>query len=125
KVISSTREARHKVSLIKRADGSKVIYVRANPAPGVVMDTKLQEIRQWLDSNPLAAGVDYRFRGANEEQAASFSFLLQAFVIALMLMALVMVTQFTSYYQTLLMLSAVILSTTGVLLGLLIKIGRA
>src|SRR5690606_11332986 len=49
-----------------------------------------------------------------------FSFLLQAFAIALMLMAIVMVTQFNSYYQTLLILSAVISSTTGVLLGLLI-----
>jgi len=115
-----TREARPKVNSIQRVDGSKVIYVRANPAPGVVMDTKLQEIRQWFDSNPMSAGVDYRFRGANEEQAASFSFLLQAFAIALMLMAIVMVTQFNSYYQTLLILSAVILSTTGVLLGLLL-----
>jgi multidrug efflux pump len=48
------------------------------------------------------------------------AFLSFAFVLALALMAVVLVTQFNNYYQTLLILSAVLLSTTGVLLGLLI-----
>jgi len=114
-----TREARPRVSSIQRVDGSRVIYVRANPAPGQVTDTKLQELRVWLDENPLAAGVNYRFRGANEEQEASFIFLMNAFALALMLMAILLVTQFNSYYQALLILSSVLLSTSGVLLGLL------
>lgn len=115
-----TREPGPKVSSIQRVDGSKVIYVRANPAPGVVMDTKLQELRQWLNANPLLPGVEYQFRGANEEQEQSFAFLMQAFALSLMLMAILLVTQFNSYYQALLILSSVLLSTTGVLLGLLI-----
>ncbi|MDX1490670.1 MAG: efflux RND transporter permease subunit [Pseudohongiellaceae bacterium] len=114
------REAGPKVSSIQRVDGNRVIYVRANPAPGVVTDNKLRELQQWLDDNPLAPGVYYQFRGANEEQEASFAFLLQAFALALMLMAILLVTQFNSYYQALLILSSVLLSTTGVLLGLLI-----
>lgn len=114
------RVAGPKVSSIQRVDGNRVIYVRANPAPGVVTDTKLQELQVWLDDNPLTPGVYYQFRGANEEQEASFAFLLQAFVLALMLMAILLVTQFNSYYQALLILSSVLLSTTGVLLGLLI-----
>jgi multidrug efflux pump len=114
-----TREARPKVSSIQRVDGSRVIYVRANPAPGQVTDNKLQELRVWLDENPMAAGVNYRFRGANEEQEASFRFLMGAFALALMLMAILLVTQFNSYYQALLILSSVLLSTAGVLLGLL------
>ncbi|ALO45705.1 efflux RND transporter permease subunit [Pseudohongiella spirulinae] len=107
------------VSSIQRVDGNRVIYVRANPAPGIVTDNKLQEIRQWLDQNPLAPGVDYVFRGANEEQEESFAFLLTAFSLALALMAILLVTQFNSYYQALLILSSVLLSTAGVLLGLL------
>jgi len=40
--------------------------------------------------------------------------------LSLMLMAILLVTQFNSFYQALLILSSVLLSTTGVLLGLLI-----
>lgn len=115
-----TRVPEPKVSSIQRVDGNKVIYVRANPAPGVVTANKLVELEQWLATNPMMPGVDYQFRGANEEQEQSFAFLLQAFGISLMLMAILLVTQFNSFYQALLILSAVLLSTTGVLLGLLI-----
>ena len=115
-----TREPGPKVSSIQRVDGNKVIYIRGNPAPDVIMDNKLQEIRQWLDENPLLPGVNYQFRGANEEQEQSMAFLTQAFSLSLALMAVLLVTQFNSFYQALLILSAVLLSTTGVLLGLLI-----
>ncbi|HBN16328.1 MAG TPA: acriflavin resistance protein [Pseudohongiella sp.] len=113
------REALPGVSSIQRVDGNRVIYVRANPAPGVVTDNKLQEIRQWLQENPLAPGVNYVFRGANEEQEESFAFLMVAFSLALALMAVLLVTQFNSFYQAVLILSSVLLSTAGVLLGLL------
>ena len=44
---------------------------------------------------------------------------MQAFSLAMALMAILLVTQFNSYYQALLILSSVLLSTAGVLLGLL------
>jgi len=115
-----TRVPEPKVSSIQRVDGNKVIYVRANPAPGEVTANKVAELEQWLETNPMMPGVDYQFRGSNEEQEQSFAFLLQAFSISLMLMAILLVTQFNSFYQTLLILSSVLLSTTGVLLGLLL-----
>ncbi|MDO7565713.1 MAG: efflux RND transporter permease subunit, partial [OM182 bacterium] len=59
------------------------------------------------------------FRGANEEQANSAAFLGKAFSLAMALMAILLVTQFNSYYQALIILSSVLLSTAGVLLGLL------
>lgn len=115
-----TREPLPSVSSIQRVDSERVVYVRANPAPGIITDNKVGELEQWLQANPLAPGVNYRFRGANEEQDESMAFLSVAFVLALALMAVVLVTQFNNYYQTLLILSAVLLSTTGVLLGLLV-----
>lgn len=114
-----TMEAGPQVSSIQRVDGERVVYVRANPAPGIVADNKLQEIETWIEANPPPPGVFYRFRGANEEQEQSAAFLGQAFSLALALMAVLLVTQFNSYYQALLILSSVLLSTTGVLLGLL------
>ena len=114
-----TREAKPKVSSIQRVDSNRVVYIRANPAPGVLADNKLQEIEEYMEENPPSNGVFYQFRGANEEQEESAAFLVQAFALALALMAILLVTQFNSYYQALLILSAVIMSTIGVLLGLL------
>lgn len=113
------RVAKPKVSSIQRVDGNRVVYVRANPAPGFIADSKVSELEQYLEANPPARGVYYQFRGANEEQEESAAFLSQAFSLAMALMAILLVTQFNSYYQTLLILSSVLLSTAGVLLGLL------
>lgn len=114
-----TREAKPKVSSIQRVDGNRVVYVRANPAPGIIADNKLQELVQFIEANPPARGVFYQFRGANEEQEQSAAFLGQAFSLALALMAILLVSQFNSFYQAFLILSSVLMSTAGVLLGLL------
>lgn len=115
-----TRVAKPAVSAIQRVDGERVVYVRANAAPGVVADNKVQELVAYMEANPPVRGISYQFRGANEEQENSAAFLSQAFTLALALMAILLVTQFNSYYQALLILSSVLLSTAGVLLGLLI-----
>ncbi|MDP6536526.1 MAG: efflux RND transporter permease subunit [Gammaproteobacteria bacterium] len=114
-----TRQANQKVSSIQRVDSNRVVYVRANPAPGVFADSKLQEIEDYMSANPPVNGVFYQFRGANEEQEESAAFLVRAFALSMALMAILLVTQFNSYYQAVLILSSVLLSTTGVLLGLL------
>jgi multidrug efflux pump len=114
-----TRQPRQKVSEIQRVDGNRVVYIRANPAPGVLAANKLQEVAAYMEENPTVPGVFYQFRGANEEQADSAAFLVQAFALSMALMAILLVTQFNSYYQALLILSSVLMSTVGVLLGLL------
>jgi multidrug efflux pump len=114
-----TRVAKPAVSSIQRVDGARVVYVRANPAPGIVASNKLVEIDDWLEANPPQRGVTAIFRGANEEQADSAAFLGRAFSLAMALMAILLVTQFNSYYQAFIILSSVLLSTAGVLLGLL------
>lgn len=115
-----TKVAKPAVSSIQRVDGERVVYIRANPMPGVVADNKVQELEQYMEETPTAPGVTYLFRGANEEQEDSAAFLSSAFSLAMALMAILLVTQFNSYYQALLILSSVLLSTAGVLLGLLI-----
>ncbi|MBT3530814.1 MAG: efflux RND transporter permease subunit [Gammaproteobacteria bacterium] len=114
-----TREAKPAVSSIQRVDGDRVVYIRANAAPGVVADNKVQELEAWIEANPPRQGVYLEFRGANEEQEDSAAFLVTAFSLSMALMAILLVTQFNSYYQALLILSSVLLSTAGVLLGLL------
>ena len=48
------------------------------------------------------------------------AFVQLAFMMSLLLMFVLLVTQFNSIYQSLLILLAVVMSTAGVLLGLLI-----
>jgi len=100
------------------------MFVRANTLPGVLADEKVRDIQTWLDTAGLPPSIKIIFRGANEEQNSSMSFIGTAFSLSLMLMAILLVTQFNSFYQALLILSAVIMSTAGVLLGLVI-LGQA
>jgi multidrug efflux pump len=115
------RTAQPKVSTIFRQDGQRIMYVRANTAEGVLADAKVKEIQTWLDGEAnIDPSISVRFRGANEEQAESMAFIGTAFTFSLALMGILLITQFNSFYQALLILSAVIMSTVGVLLGLVI-----
>jgi multidrug efflux pump len=59
-------------------------------------------------------------KGQNQDQQESEDFLGNAFGVALFIMAIILVTQFNSFYQAFLILSAVLFSTVGVFLGLII-----
>jgi multidrug efflux pump len=114
------RVARPKVSTIFRQDGERVMYVRANTTKGVLANDKLDEIRAWLATQDIDPSIKVIFRGANEEEEEVNRFIGVAFTLALMVMGILLVTQFNSFYQALLVLSAVVMSTIGVFLGLLI-----
>ena len=114
------RSAAPNVDAIERIGGRAVRLIRAEVAPGVLADDKVKEIRAWLESVELDPRVAIAFRGANEEQADSITFILAAMGMALLLMFVLLVTQFNSLYQSFLILVAVVMSTAGVLLGLLV-----
>lgn len=113
------RTAKPKVSRIFRKDGNRVMFVRANTIQGVLANDKLDEIREWLTAEEFERHVKVDFRGASEEEQEVNRFMSVAFTLALMVMGILLVTQFNSFYQALLILSAVIMSTIGVLLGLI------
>ncbi|MEQ8335380.1 efflux RND transporter permease subunit [Nisaea sp.] len=109
-----------KVGTIKRSDARQVMSVKADVLPGVLADEKVQELTEWLAKTDLPAGVSYKFKGEDEEQKAAQAFLGKAFGIALFIMAIILVTQFNSFYSAFLILSAVIMSTIGVMIGLMV-----
>ncbi|MEM6707937.1 MAG: efflux RND transporter permease subunit [Pseudomonadota bacterium] len=108
------------VDTIQRKDGRNVEYIRANVAEGVLADAKVKEIQAWLDEQDFDPNVKFTFRGANEEQADAVAFVQVAFGLSLLLMFVLLVTQFNSLYQSTLILFAVVMSTAGVLLGLIV-----
>jgi multidrug efflux pump len=108
------------VDTLERIDGVPVERVRAEVIDGVLPDAMVKRIDQWLSTQEFDPALEIRFRGANEEQAESMAFVGVAFGLSLLLMFILLVTQFNSFYQSTLILLAVIMSTAGVLLGLLI-----
>lgn len=115
------RQPRPKTGEIRRVDGKQVVTVSADVAEGLLADDKLRELQAWMKSPDadLDPSLNIEFKGEDEEQAKSRDFLTKAFVVALFLMAIILVTQFNSFYSAFLILSAVIMSTIGVFLGLL------
>jgi multidrug efflux pump len=108
------------VDSFKRIDGIPVELIRADVQEGVMADAMVSEINDWLQQQAFDPAVSIRFRGANEEQADSMAFVSAAFSLALALMFILLVTQFNNFYQSTLILAAVVMSTAGVLLGLLV-----
>ncbi len=114
------REPAQNVDNTQRIDGIPVEFIRANVAPGVLADDKVKELEAWIDAQNWDPRLNIDFRGANEEQQESMQFVSIAFLLSLLLMFVLLVTQFNSLYQAGLILFAVVLSTAGVLAGLLI-----
>ncbi|RAS66570.1 multidrug efflux pump [Vibrio diazotrophicus] len=110
----------HKQDTIERIDGRRVINVMADLNEGYNLALELPKIEQALAELGLPPSVEFRMRGQNEEQEHSAAFLEKAFLVALVAMAVILITQFNSFYQAFLILSAVLFSTVGVFAGLLI-----
>jgi len=108
---------------IERFNGRQVMYVNADVLPGVVADNKAREIMALVNETAWPSGLSIVFRGANEEQNEAKSFLQVAMGLAMFLMAILLITQFNSFYQAALIMTAVVMSTAGVLAGLLITGG--
>jgi multidrug efflux pump len=114
-----TLEPAPKVGTLNRIDGRRAITIDADLAPGYLADERLRALLE-AGSNSLPDGLMVNVAGEQEDQQESMQFLASAFMIAIGLMALILVTQFNSFYQAGLVLSAIVFSTAGVLMGLLI-----
>ncbi|NND92434.1 MAG: efflux RND transporter permease subunit [Granulosicoccus sp.] len=109
-----------KTGVIKRAGGRRVITVEADVAKGKLVDTELKILQQSLLEQTADPEINIEFKGEAEEQQETMTFLVMAFISAVFLMTLILVTQFNSLYQAFLVLTAIVFSTSGVLIGLMI-----
>lgn len=115
------RAAKPKLALVRRVDGVRVIDVQADVKPGVQAYAELEEIRAWLETDPgLDDSVNVAFTGEEEDRAESANFLTLAAVATMFLITLILLLQFNSFFSVFLVLTAVIMSSIGVMFGLLI-----
>ena len=87
---------------------------------GYLVSDKVSEIGDWLETQNFGSDITTQFRGQQEETEEVSAFLSGAAMTALALMLILLVTQFNSFYQSILVLSAVFMSVVGVLIGLMI-----
>jgi multidrug efflux pump len=109
-----------RVGYINRVNGYRVMTVSANVPEGAQTANIQQEIAQELGKADLGSGVVWRLKGEDEERGKASAFLLKAFATALFLIFAILLAQFNKFVSVALVLTAIVLSTIGVLLGLLI-----
>ncbi|MFN4153542.1 MAG: efflux RND transporter permease subunit [Paracoccaceae bacterium] len=117
-----------KLGRIDRVDESRVYDIKADVAPGLTRadgvpinaNERIESLNQWLATNPLPQGISWVWTGDQEDQAEAGAFLGKAFAGALGLMFIILLAQFNSVYNAVLVLLAVVLSTTGVLVGMMV-----
>jgi multidrug efflux pump len=112
------------VTQIQRREGQRLVIVQANVAKGVAANQKVAALKPWLEKNLSDPAVRWKFVGADEEGQAAAKFFVTAMAVSLFLMAVILLWQFNSFYGVIVTLSAVALSTVGVLLGVQVNLAH-
>ncbi|PUB13199.1 efflux RND transporter permease subunit [Yoonia sediminilitoris] len=81
---------------------------------------RIAVLTEWLDTKPFGNGIDWEWTGDQQDQEESGAFLMKAFAGALGLMFIILLAQFNSLYNSVLVLMAVVMSTAGSLVGMLV-----
>jgi multidrug efflux pump len=106
---------------INRIDSARYFDIKADVINGVNANEEIGKLTKWMDTDvQLPAGIDWEWKGDQEEEEESLNFLKTAFTGALGLMFVILLTQFNSFYNSFLVLLAVVLSTAGVLIGMIV-----
>jgi multidrug efflux pump len=103
---------------IKRKDEKRIITLSSNVLNGFNANEVVADIQSELNNFNAPAGVNIRMGGEQEEQAETGAFLGSAMGISIILIFLILITQFNSFSRTIIIMSEIILSVIGVLLGI-------
>ena len=113
------REAAPTVGTLSRINGERTIVVDGNVRGGVQASAVLAKVRSMMNDMDLP-NVRWKLAGQDEDSQKAQAFLSKAFGAAMFLIFIVLLAQFNKFTSVLLVLSAVVMSTIGVFLGLLI-----
>jgi len=105
---------------IRRIDMRRTMSIDADVAANYLVNDIVADLRKELPGLEIDPRVSLTFGGSTQDQEEDQAFLARAMLMALAIMAIILVTQFNSIYQAGLILTAVVFSTGGVLLGHLI-----
>ncbi|MGD2002649.1 MAG: efflux RND transporter permease subunit, partial [Paracoccaceae bacterium] len=131
-----TRKPVEKLAEINRIDKKRYFDIKAgvaSDAKRTVIDEngeesdviinaneRIEYLTEQINAMSLPAGISWEWTGDQDEQNESQAFLMSAFSAALALMFIILLAQFNSFYNSFVVLIAVVLSTVGVLIGMLV-----
>lgn len=104
-------------SSIKRKDLDRVLTISSNTTEGYTGNDVIPQIDAAMQNYDLPQGFTYEFTGEQQQQQEDIGFLLGSFVFALFLIFVIIVAQFNSLSAPFIILTSVVLSLGGVLLG--------
>jgi multidrug efflux pump len=104
---------------IRRKDLKRVITITGNVEGRLPQDV-LKDVRTQLAAFDLLSGNAIRFTGEDEEQKKAEAFLGRAFMITILLVFLILVSEFNSVKVPFVIMLSVLLSLIGVLIGLMV-----
>ena len=116
-------EVREGYGSIRRKDQTRMATISSDVRAGLNNNSVLAEVQGVLAdfaTSELPVGYQVQYTGQSEEQAEAQAFLQTAFLGAIMLIGLILVSQFNSVVTPIIILTSVFMSTGGVLLGLLV-----
>ncbi|MFQ6044782.1 MAG: efflux RND transporter permease subunit [Gemmatimonadales bacterium] len=107
---------------VLRKDLDRIVSVTSDVRAGYNANAVLAEVQDHLSAfaRTLPSGYNLRYAGQQEEQQESQAFLIGAFFMTIFIIGFILVSQFDSVTKPLIILSSVVLSTIGVLIGLMI-----
>ena len=105
---------------INRLNLKRVITLSSNVLAGYNANVINAQIRKVIPQFPGSSGVDIRLTGEQEDQQESMIFLSKALMLSLFLVMFILITQFNSMPKALIIISEVLFSLIGVLLGYMI-----
>ncbi|MDB5560569.1 MAG: transporter, partial [Enterovirga sp.] len=115
-----SRKPAQKVGQINRVNSIRVVTVTSNVAEGVQSAAVQQQVAETLRGTELGSGVTFKMKGEDEEREKAGAFLIKAFGAALFLIFAILLAQFNKFSSVAITLSAVVLSTVGVLIGFMV-----
>jgi len=115
----ATMEFSSTYGAVKRQDMEKVLSIFSNVNEGSNPTEIVNKFKDLLAKEaPKVEGITWKFAGEQEEQDQSSAFLGNAMLMALFVVFLIIVTQFNSILNPLIIMISILFSTIGVFLGL-------
>lgn len=108
------------VNVLYRLDGVPSVFVKGNVATGFFANEKIQELNTWIGQQNWPEEVKFKFRGNDEDQNKFGNFLVKAMIASVFMIFMILIVQYNSFYHVMITLSTVIMSTVGVMLGMLV-----
>ncbi|GHB82876.1 efflux RND transporter permease subunit [Persicitalea jodogahamensis] len=104
-------------SQINRKDQERIVTLSSDVLPGYNANEIVAQIQQVVDNIDVPNGYTVKMGGEQEDQEESMTFLIGAFGAAILLIYLILATQFNSVVKPFIIFFTILLSLIGVLLG--------